>query len=70
MNSSVSSEKPKKLAIHDIAREMKEIKARGGRILVVAGPAIIHSGAGPYLARLIREGYVDVLFGGNAIAGR
>ncbi len=68
MNSSVSSEKPKKLAIHDIAREMKEIKARGGRILVVAGPAIIHSGAGPYLARLIREGYVDVLFGGNAIA--
>lgn len=68
MNSSVSSEKPKKLAIHDIAREMRAIKARGGKILVVAGPAIIHSGAGPYLGQLIREGYVDVLFGGNAIA--
>ena len=68
MNSSVSSEKPKKLAIHDIAREMRAIKARGGKILFVAGPAIIHSGAGPYLEELIRGGYVDVLFGGNAIA--
>jgi lysine-ketoglutarate reductase/saccharopine dehydrogenase-like protein (TIGR00300 family) len=68
MNSAVSSEKPKKLVIHEIAREIKEIKQRGGKICMVAGPAIIHSGAGPYLAQLIREGYVDVLLGGNAIA--
>lgn len=68
MNSAVSSEKPKKLLIHEVAREMNEIKARGGKILVVAGPAIVHSGAAPYLSSLIREGYVDVLFGGNAIA--
>ncbi len=68
MQSTVSSEKPKKLVINEVAREMKAIKARGGKILVVAGPAIIHSGAGPYLATLIRAGYVDVLFGGNAIA--
>lgn len=68
MQSTVSSEKPKKLVINEIAREMKAIKERGGKILVVAGPAIIHSGAGPYLAALIRTGYVDVLFGGNAIA--
>ncbi len=68
MQSAVSSEKPKKLVIHEVAREMRAIKGRGGKIVVVAGPAIIHSGAGPYLAALIREGYVDVLFGGNAIA--
>jgi lysine-ketoglutarate reductase/saccharopine dehydrogenase-like protein (TIGR00300 family) len=68
MNSAVSAEKPKKLVIHEIAREMRAIKSRGGRILVVAGPAIVHSGAADYLARLIRDGYVDVLFGGNAIA--
>ncbi|GAP63443.1 hypothetical protein ARMA_1866 [Ardenticatena maritima] len=68
MQSDVSSEKPKKLMIHEIAREMRQVKERGGKILVVAGPAIIHSGAGPYLAALIRNGYVDVLFGGNAIA--
>jgi lysine-ketoglutarate reductase/saccharopine dehydrogenase-like protein (TIGR00300 family) len=68
MNSAVSSEKPKKLVIQEIAREMRAIHARGGRILVVAGPAIVHSGAGGYLAQMIRDGHVDVLFGGNAVA--
>jgi lysine-ketoglutarate reductase/saccharopine dehydrogenase-like protein (TIGR00300 family) len=68
MGSNVSSEHPKRLVIHEIAREMREIRARGGRILIVAGPAIVHSGAGPVLSRLIRDGYVQVLFGGNAIA--
>jgi lysine-ketoglutarate reductase/saccharopine dehydrogenase-like protein (TIGR00300 family) len=68
MNSAVSSEKPKKLVIQEIAREMREIRSRGGKILVVAGPAIVHSGAGPHLAQMIRDGHVDVLFGGNAIA--
>jgi lysine-ketoglutarate reductase/saccharopine dehydrogenase-like protein (TIGR00300 family) len=68
MNSEVSSEKPKKLAIHAIAREMREVKERGDRVVVVGGPAIIHTGAGPYLAALIRNGYVDALLGGNAIA--
>ncbi|MBA3534016.1 MAG: TIGR00300 family protein, partial [Ardenticatenales bacterium] len=68
MNSDVSSEKPKRLLIHEIAREMREVKQRGQRVVVVGGPAIIHTGAGPYLAALIRNGYVDALLGGNAIA--
>ncbi|MDQ4077280.1 MAG: TIGR00300 family protein [Chloroflexota bacterium] len=68
MNSEVSSEKPKRLTIHAIAREMREVKERGERIIVVAGPAIVHTGAAPYLATLIRNGYVDALLGGNAIA--
>jgi lysine-ketoglutarate reductase/saccharopine dehydrogenase-like protein (TIGR00300 family) len=68
MSSDVSSEKPKKLVIHDIAREMREVKEKGLRVVVVGGPAIIHTGAGPYLAALIRNGYVDALLGGNAIA--
>ena len=68
MGSNVSSEHPKRLVIEEIAKQMREIRARGGKILVVAGPAIVHSGAGPLLAKLIRDGYVQVLFGGNAIA--
>ncbi len=68
MNSDVSSEKPKKLAIYQIAREMREVKERGDRVVVVAGPAVVHTGAAPYLASLIRNGYVDALLGGNAIA--
>jgi lysine-ketoglutarate reductase/saccharopine dehydrogenase-like protein (TIGR00300 family) len=68
MGTDVSSERPKRLVIEEIAREMKETRARGGKILVVAGPAIVHTGAGPHLARIIRAGYVQALFGGNAIA--
>src|SRR5256886_4282608 len=67
MQSTVSSEKAKVLSIHEIARQMKETRARDGKILFVLGPAVIHTGAGRYVADLIRRGYVQVIFGGNAI---
>ena len=67
MQSSVSSEKVKVLAIHEIARQMQETRARNGKILFVLGPAVIHTGAGRYVADLIRRDYIQVIFGGNAI---
>ena len=67
MQSDVSSEKVKVLAIHNIARQMQETRAQHGKILFVLGPAVIHTGAGRYIAELIRRGYVQVIFGGNAI---
>jgi lysine-ketoglutarate reductase/saccharopine dehydrogenase-like protein (TIGR00300 family) len=67
MQSDVSSEKVKVLIIHEIARQMKETRKRGGKILFVLGPAVIHTGAGRYVAELLRQGYVQVIFGGNAI---
>jgi lysine-ketoglutarate reductase/saccharopine dehydrogenase-like protein (TIGR00300 family) len=67
MQSNVSSEKVKVLAIHEIAQRMKETRARNGKILFVLGPAVIHTGAGRYVAELIRRDYVQVIFGGNAI---
>jgi lysine-ketoglutarate reductase/saccharopine dehydrogenase-like protein (TIGR00300 family) len=68
MASEVSAEKPKKVLISAIADEMKHIRKEGGRIVVVAGPAVVHTGAGRYLSRLIELGYVQVLFAGNALA--
>ncbi len=68
MGSEVSAEKPKKVLISAIADEMKQIRATGGRILVVAGPGVVHTGSGRYLSRLIELGYVQVLFAGNALA--
>lgn len=67
MQSNVSSEKAKVLAIHEIAEQMRETRARNGKILFVLGPAVIHTGAGRYIAELVRLGYVQVIFGGNAI---
>lgn len=68
MQSQVSAEKPKKLLIREIAADMRQIRANGGAILFVGGPAVIHTGAGRYLSALIRGGYVQVLFAGNALA--
>ncbi len=67
MQSDVSSEKVKVLAIQEIAHQMKETRAHNGKILFVLGPAVIHTGAGRYIAELLRRGYVQVIFGGNAI---
>ncbi|MFO0898138.1 MAG: TIGR00300 family protein [Pirellulales bacterium] len=68
MGSNVSTEKPKGVAIREIARELARVKAEGGKALLVGGPAIVHTGSGPYLCQLIREGYIQVLFAGNALA--
>jgi lysine-ketoglutarate reductase/saccharopine dehydrogenase-like protein (TIGR00300 family) len=68
MSSEVSAEKPKKVLIAKIAAEMDAVRTAGDRILVVGGPAVVHTGAGRYLSRLIELGYVQVLFAGNAIA--
>jgi len=68
MNSAVSTEKPKELAIRRIAHELAENHRSGGKTLVVGGPAIVHTGSGECLQQMIRMGYVDVLFAGNALA--
>jgi lysine-ketoglutarate reductase/saccharopine dehydrogenase-like protein (TIGR00300 family) len=68
MTSEVSAEKPKSVAIRAVAEGMKQTRATGEKLLLVAGPAVIHTGAGPHVVRLIERGYVDVLFGGNALA--
>ncbi|MGH9130373.1 MAG: TIGR00300 family protein [Acidimicrobiales bacterium] len=68
MDSDVSSEKPKALVVATVAERLRQVKASGGRILVVAGPAVVHTGAGPALGSLVREGWVDALFAGNGFA--
>ena len=68
MQSTVSSEKPKNFTVREIAAEMRRARQGDGKILVVAGPAVVHTGSREHLSRLIREGYVHVLFAGNALA--
>ena len=68
MNSPVSTEKPKGVAIRQVALELFRNRAAGGKTLLVGGPAIVHTGSAPHLCELIQEGYVDLLFAGNALA--
>ena len=68
MASEISSEKPKALLVGQVAERVRGARERGGRILAVPGPAVVHTGASPDLARLVREGWIDVLFAGNGFA--
>lgn len=68
MNSTVSSEKPKGVTVRDIAAAMRKAREGEGKILVVGGPAIVHTGSRDHFSELIRQGYVNVLFAGNALA--
>jgi lysine-ketoglutarate reductase/saccharopine dehydrogenase-like protein (TIGR00300 family) len=68
MTSDVSSEKPSTFIIKKVAEELHRTSENGGKIVVVAGPAVVHTGASPSLARLIQLGYVDAVLSGNALA--
>ena len=69
MKSGVSSEKPKSILIKKLASEIKEIREnKSGKILFVAGPALVHTGAVEHVCQIINKGYLDYLFAGNALA--
>ncbi|MBI2808869.1 MAG: TIGR00300 family protein [Planctomycetes bacterium] len=68
MSSAVSSEKPKGVTVREIAATMKRTRAAGEKILAVLGPAVVHTGSVEHICELIRLGYLNVLFAGNALA--
>ena len=68
MQGGVSSERPSESTIREVASELREVKAEGGNVMVVAGPAVVHSGAGDALADLVAAGYIDALSAGNGFA--
>jgi lysine-ketoglutarate reductase/saccharopine dehydrogenase-like protein (TIGR00300 family) len=68
MSSPVSSERPKAVSVREIAGAMKRAKAAGDKIMAVLGPAVVHTGGAELVVKLIRGGYLSVLFAGNALA--
>jgi lysine-ketoglutarate reductase/saccharopine dehydrogenase-like protein (TIGR00300 family) len=68
MSAGVSSERRVELVVEQVAWELRKIRDQGGKVVVTSGPVVIHTGGGEHLARLIRQGYVQALLGGNAIA--
>ncbi|EAW33826.1 TIGR00300 family protein [Lyngbya sp. PCC 8106] len=68
MSAGVSSERRVELIVEQVAWELRQIRDRGGKVIVTAGPVVIHTGGAEHLSHLIREGYVQALLGGNAIA--
>jgi lysine-ketoglutarate reductase/saccharopine dehydrogenase-like protein (TIGR00300 family) len=68
MTHDISSERRVEVGVARIAAMMRAVKATGGRIAVVAGPVVVHTGGSEHFQTLVREGFVDVLLAGNALA--
>jgi lysine-ketoglutarate reductase/saccharopine dehydrogenase-like protein (TIGR00300 family) len=68
MSNDVSSERRVEGVVSKIADMMRQVKQGGGRIAVVGGPVVVHTGGVEHFSELIRLGYVDVLLAGNALA--
>jgi len=68
MSNDVSSERRVEGVVSRIADMMRQVKHGGGRIAVVAGPVLVHTGGVGHFSELIRNGYVDVVLAGNALA--
>ena len=68
MSSEISTEKPKSALIRNCARLLFRAKEEGQRVLLVAGPAVVHTGSVPDVVKMIERKLIDVIFAGNALA--
>jgi lysine-ketoglutarate reductase/saccharopine dehydrogenase-like protein (TIGR00300 family) len=68
MSNDISSERQVETAVEQTAAIMRQMRSDGKRIVAVAGPVVVHTGGGEALSRLIRDGWIDVVLAGNALA--
>ena len=68
MGSGSSSERPTQHIARKVAYDIYKTKKQGGKIVLVGGPAIVHTGASDSVATLIRLGFIDCVLAGNALA--
>ena len=68
MSSGSSSERPTQHIARKVAEDIYKIKKQGGKIVLVGGPAIVHTGASDSIAMLIRTGFINAVLAGNALA--
>ncbi|MEO9308458.1 MAG: TIGR00300 family protein [Nitrososphaera sp.] len=68
MSSGSSSERPTQHIARKVAEDIYKIKKQGGKIVLVGGPAIVHTGASDSIASLIKAGYINAILAGNALA--
>jgi len=68
MGSNTSSERPTQHIARRVAEDIYKTKKSGGKIVLVGGPAIVHTGAADSIASLIKHGFIDAILAGNALA--
>ncbi|MGI9115815.1 MAG: TIGR00300 family protein [Chthoniobacterales bacterium] len=68
LSATLSAERPKIAVIREVARELEAARQANGRIVLVAGASLVHSGGAEYVQQLIEWGYISLLLAGNALA--
>jgi arginine dihydrolase len=68
MQGTASSERRLAAQVEEVARVWRSTRADGRKVVLVAGPVVVHVGAAPILAAILRAGIVDGLLSGNALA--
>lgn len=68
MSNEVSSERSVEVIVASVAEELRQVRESGGKVIAVAGPVVVHTNGSQSLAALIREGYINGLLSGNALA--
>jgi len=67
MSNEISSERQLETAVRQISTLMAQMRAEGKKIVVVAGPVVVHTGGAAALASMISGGWVQALLAGNAL---
>jgi lysine-ketoglutarate reductase/saccharopine dehydrogenase-like protein (TIGR00300 family) len=68
INTIVDADEPKSAIIRELGEELRRAHRAEGKIAIVVGPAIVRTGAGHHLGRLVERGFVNRLFAGNSFA--
>jgi len=68
MSNEISSERQVETAVAQTAAIMRQVRQDGKKIVAVAGPVVVHTGGCGPLSGLIRNGWIDALLAGNALA--
>lgn len=67
MANGISSERQVETAVRQTAALVRNAIEQKQRVVVVAGPVVIHTGGAHALAKLVREGFVHAVLSGNAL---
>ena len=68
MGSGSSSERPTQHIARKVAEDIINTKKKRGKIVLVGGPAIVHTGAADAVAKMIKTGHINAVLAGNALA--
>jgi len=67
MSNGISSERQVETAVRQTAALVRQAAERKLKVVVVAGPVVVHTGGVAGLSALVREGWVQALLSGNAL---